>query len=75
MRFYSLFIASCCLDRIEEEGDNDEVEQKEPRETATENDSENIEVIDIEMEEAGAWKRQKNQFPATPIFHGGELDD
>lgn len=56
------------------EGAKEEEEETEKRESqSNEKCSENIEMIDIEMDEAiEKWKKQKDQIPATPIFHGGE---
>lgn len=56
------------------EGAKEEEEETEKRESqSNEKCSENIEMIDIEMDEAiEKWKKQKDQIPATPIFHGGK---
>lgn len=51
----------------------EEAESNEPLETSNKAESENIEVIDVEVnEETGARKKQKYPIPATPMFHGGE---
>lgn len=48
--------------------------QKQPDEHA----SENIEIVDVEYNEAyGTWIKhtKQDQIPPTPIFHGGESCD
>lgn len=57
------------LEGTKEEGED---EQCEPQKT--ENNTENIEIIDVELGEVcGTWTKKKNPIPATPMFHGGEL--
>lgn len=51
--------------------ENEEEDHHEAPESTNENTSDNIEVIDVVLD--GTFTKQMNQFPATPIFHGGNL--
>ena len=55
-------------------GKKEEVEEKcDGKKPTNETNSENIEVVDIEKsEESVAWKKDEDQIPSTPVFHGGE---
>lgn len=55
--------------KVEEDESKNQTDENSPKEKP----SENIEIFDIEVDEAiEKWKKAKNQIPATPIFHGGE---
>lgn len=58
------------------EGAKEEEEKRENQKQTNEKCSENIEVIDVEMESfTGTWNNQNDHIPATPIFHGGKTKD
>jgi hypothetical protein len=57
-----------------EGGKEEDAEEKcEGQKPTNETNSEDIEVIDVDMEEeSGAWMKKKDPIPPTPIFHGGK---
>lgn len=54
--------------------EDEKVDAEKPEIQNLEKTSENIEVIDIELDaDYIKWKTRQNEaIPATPIFHGGE---
>lgn len=54
--------------------EDEKVDAEKPESQISEKTSENIEVIDIELDaDYIKWKTRQNEaIPATPIFHGGK---
>lgn len=59
----------------DEEDEKPQEGKPENKNSSNEKSSENIEIVDVELDEVYSnWnKRQTDQIPATPIFHGGKI--